>query len=347
MISIIIPLYNLCGEGRYLQKCLDSLIDQTYDDFEVLLMENGSTDDTVEVASQYVEKDKRFKLFILEEQGIANARNEGLNRAQGEYICFIDGDDYVSNDYLESLINTFSISDNIDIAIVPCKLIYIKDNKIKPFTSDYTPRILDSSNIDQLFSDGMVWAKMYRRAIIENNNVRFDKSLYGVDDVLFSSEIKLLSNKIAITDIGTYYYIQGRNGQASSSKMKDSANSHLLLVSKLEEIFKKYNKYEEYKGYIDKIFISIFVGYDFALTPLAKMDKIEAKLFINNNLEKIMKINPDKNACPKWMINWYNRFKYAASHGYGVIFIKIMRTYRNIILNPLGIKYKGDMFIKK
>lgn len=347
MISIIIPLYNLCGEGRYLQKCLDSIIRQTYKNYEVLLMENGSTDDTVEVASEYVNNDNRFKLFILTEQGIANARNEGLNRAAGEYVCFIDGDDFISDDFLENLIKTITSSSNIDIAIAPCRLLYIKDNKIKPFTSDYTPRIISDGNIAPLFSDGMVWAKLFRRSIIENSQVRFDKSLYGVDDVLFSSEIKLLARNIAITDNGIYYYIQGRNGQASASKMKDSANSHLLLVHKLEELFSKYNKYIEYKGYIDKIFISIFTGYDFALTPLAKMPESDVELFIKNNMKKIIETSPDSNACPKWMVKWYNRFKKAAVRGNGFKFIKFMRIYRNIILQPLGIKYKGDKFLNK
>ena len=161
MISIIIPLYNLCNYGGgidcYLKKCLDSLLSQTYTDFEVLLMENGSTDNTVAVAEEYVNKDSRFKLHILTEKGIANARNEGLDRAEGEYICFIDGDDFVSNDFLEQLITTINLQPDIDIAIAPCQLLYIKDNKLKPFTSDYTPRIIDNGNIAPLFSDGMVW----------------------------------------------------------------------------------------------------------------------------------------------------------------------------------------------
>lgn len=347
MISIIIPLYNLCGEGRFLQKCLDSLLAQSFNDFEVLLMENGSTDDTVEVAKGYCEQDKRFKLHILTEKGIANARNEGLKAASGDFICFIDGDDFVSTDFLQTLFDTINLESNIDIAVVPCKLYNIKNGITKDFTSDYNPRIISDGNIAPLFSDGMVWAKLYRHSVIKEFNILFDKSLYGVDDVLFSSEMKLTAKKIAISNKGVYYYIQGRNGQASASKMTDSANSHLLLVTKLEELFKKYNKYEDYKGYIDKIFISIFTGYDFALTPLAKMNNTQINEIISLNYNKIINIIPDETACPKWQIKWYNRFKKAVKKGKGAFCIKFMRKYRNIILQPLGIKYKGDKFINK
>ena len=108
MVSIIIPLHNLGLKGSYcLKRCLDSILAQKYDDFEVLLMENGSSDDTVEVAKTYCQKDNRFKLHILDTIGIANARNEGLKIAAGEYVSFIDGDDAISDNFLK---NTNNIS---------------------------------------------------------------------------------------------------------------------------------------------------------------------------------------------------------------------------------------------
>lgn len=94
MLSVVIPLHNLGYKGDYcLKMCLDSILAQTYNDYEVLLMENGSTDDTIKIAEEYCKKDNRFKLHILDTIGVSNARNKGIELAKGEYIAFIDGDD--------------------------------------------------------------------------------------------------------------------------------------------------------------------------------------------------------------------------------------------------------------
>lgn len=342
MISIIIPLYNLGSNGDYcLKKCLDSILAQTYTDFEVLLMENGSTDDTVDIADEYIKKDNRFKLFILSEQGIANARNEGIEAAKGEYITFIDGDDYISNDYLESLHNAYSVSNGIGLAIVPCYLDYINENKRKILPLDYTSRVLDESNKIEIFSDGTVWAKLYSKEILNKNNIRFDKELFGVDDNLFISEYRLCINKISITNNGCYNYVQGRKGQTTLNKMQTMVESGIKLNQKLYDVYTKHKAQEKYKGYLDYELIMLFIGKDFASSALIKMPKQFIQNTINIFKDRLINIIPDPVYCAEWQIKWFKRFIYFTKKGYGAAFLKFMRKYRNFILQPLGIKYKG------
>lgn len=342
MISIIIPLHNLGKNGDYcLKKCLDSIIAQTYTDFEVLLMENGSTDDTVAVAEEYVNKDSRFKLHILTEKGIANARNEGLDRAAGEYVCFIDGDDYISFDFLENLYNAFILDKNIGLSILPCYLDYVKNNKKKILPLDYTTRILDKGHKIEVFNNGTVWAKLYSKDILDRYNIRFDTNLFGVDDNLFISEYRLCIDKISITNKGSYFYVQGRKGQTTLNKMQQMVDSCILLNQKLYNIYEKHNAQNKYKSFLDYELIKLFIGKDFASAAIIKMPKSYINNAINLFMDRLVNITPDPVYCPEWQIKWFNRFLFFAKKGYGALFLKFMRKYRNFILQPLGIKYKA------
>lgn len=342
MITIIIPLHNLGSKGDYcLRQCLDSIINQTYTDFEVLLMENGSIDDTVDIAREYCNKDIRFRLYILDTVGIANARNKGIEYACGEYITFIDGDDYISDDYLESLYNAYTQNDSIELAIAPCYLYYIKSNKKRQLPLDYTHRVLNKSSKIEVFSDGTVWAKLYSAKILNKYNIRFDNELFGVDDTLFISEYRLCINNIAVTDKGSYYYIQGRKGQTSHDKYKMMVDSGIKLNIKLYDLYSKYNN--EYKNFIDYELLIFFIGKNFASSALIKMPT----KYITNTIaifqDRIFNIILDSKYCADWQINWFKKFIFFAKKGYGALFLKFMRVYRNLVLSPLGIKYKSKI----
>lgn len=342
MISVIIPLHNLGSKGDYcLKKCLDSLLIQTYKDFEVLLMENGSTDDTVDVAKEYCNKDGRFKLFILDTTGIANARNKGIANSEGMYITFIDGDDYVSKDYLENLYNPYISHDNTGLSIVPCYLDYVKKNKLKKLPLNYTARVLDNESKIEIFSDGTVWAKLYSKKILDENNIQFDTELFGVDDNLFISEYRLCVDNIAISDKGAYYYVQGRTGQTTINRMNNMLDGIIKLNTKLYNVYLKHNVQEKYKSFLDYELIMLFMGKDFASTALSKMPKVYIDNTIKTFENRLLQIIPDTVYCAEWQIKWFKRFIFFAKHGYGSFFLKFMRFYRNIILQPLGIKYKA------
>ena len=131
-ISIIIPIYN---SEKYLTHCLDSILKQTYQDFEVILVNDGSTDNSAKICDNYTITDARFKVIHKQNQGVSIARNTGISYAKGEYISFIDSDDWIENDYLKNMINVADSSSDIIISGAICdytdkqsKKLSVKDN---------------------------------------------------------------------------------------------------------------------------------------------------------------------------------------------------------------------------
>lgn len=344
MISIIIPLYNLgCSGDNCLIRCLDSIKKQSYNDYEVLLMENGSTDDTVEIANRYVSTDDRFKLFILDEKGISNARNKGIENSTGEYITFIDGDDYISENYLESMVKEMEKNSEIDLVVTQCSMHYIKNNKFKLLPTDYTPRILDKDSIIEIYQDGTIWAKLYKSSIIKDNKIYLRKDLFGVDDTLFIAEYRILTNKASIINNSTYFYIQGRQGQTSANKYNEMADGILKLYELLKEVFNKHNVYDKYSGYIHQQLINFFIGKDFATTFILKLDKKKVVGIINKYKKELNSIVPDATYSTDWQIKWFRLFKYFMNINLGYPFLRYMKIYRNSVLNTFGIKRKGKV----
>ncbi|MFB4033716.1 glycosyltransferase family 2 protein, partial [Streptococcus pneumoniae] len=124
LISIVIPIYNV---ENYLRQCLDSIVAQTYQNFECLLINDGSPDHSADICREYVSKDSRFRYFEKENGGVSSARNLGIEHSKGEYITFIDSDDWVDSDYLEVLYTTL-LEEGADIAVSTYKKFNLKNN---------------------------------------------------------------------------------------------------------------------------------------------------------------------------------------------------------------------------
>lgn len=104
IITVIIPVYN---SEKYLEKTIKSILEQTYNNYELILIDNGSTDNSAEICKKYQEKDKRVKFYIQSKKGVSNARNMGIEKATGEFICFVDSDDYIEKDMLNSYMDIY------------------------------------------------------------------------------------------------------------------------------------------------------------------------------------------------------------------------------------------------
>ena len=124
LISIKVPIYNV---ENYLRQCLDSIVSQTYQNFECLLINDGSSDNSADICREYIEKDSRFRYFEKENVGVSSARNLGIERSKGQYITFIDSDDWVDSEYLEVLYRAL-IEEKADIAITTYKQFNMDDN---------------------------------------------------------------------------------------------------------------------------------------------------------------------------------------------------------------------------
>lgn len=230
-ISIIIPVYN---SENYLRECLDSITKQTFTDFEVLLINDGSTDKSGIICDEYAAKDSRFKVFHKENGGVSSARNLGLHNAKGEWITFVDSDDLIEEDALKNFILTNS--DQIDFFLFGVKkLIDEKEVTFFYFENDQVFSVLEFINkypLCQYFAEP--WSKFFKSSIIKINNITFDESLSWGEDSLFNVQyLKYCSNVKVLTENG-YLYRELKTGLSST---KVDASSKLLLIQKLKFAF--------------------------------------------------------------------------------------------------------------
>lgn len=224
MVSIIIPVYNV---GPYLRECLDSVVNQTYRDWEGILIDDGSTDDSGAICDEYASKDRRFRVIHQANQGINSVRNRGLKETTGEYIAWVDSDDVVHPRWLETLHSIITTND-CDIAVVEYRNWYngqinIDDN-IKIAGARFIP--LDQA-IDQVLNSGIkgftsnLWTKMYRREIIGESSLVFD----WAEDLDFNIQMIIKGARIYCTETPLYFYrIRGNsitNGRDQDYLLRD------------------------------------------------------------------------------------------------------------------------------
>ena len=210
LISIIVPVYNV---ENYLRQCLDSIMGQTYQNFECLLINDGSPDYSADICSEYVFKDSRFRYFEKENGGVSSARNLGIEHSKGEYITFIDSDDWVDSDYLEILYNAL-IDENADISVSTYKRFHMADNcwYFHSFQRGYEKKIFTGSElIDNLqllssfdHSYGSVCGKLVKSVRVET--IRFNEETTLGEDMEFWYKLYLISDKIVYVNKDTYIY---------------------------------------------------------------------------------------------------------------------------------------------
>lgn len=203
MISIIVPVYNV---ENFVARCLDSIIHQTFEDFEVQLVDDGSTDQSGTICDEYARKDHRIKVIHTPNRGVSSARNKGLENASGEYICFIDSDDFVHPLFLELLYQAITFS-SADIAICGREK---KNNDIINDLDCYDPK-LEIKKIDYLdyvndINCNNVWTKIYRHGILINHY--FDPDLSYSEDAVFNFSLicSVKDLKLVKIDLPLYYY---------------------------------------------------------------------------------------------------------------------------------------------
>lgn len=221
MVSVIVPVYNV---EKYLPSCIESVINQTYMDWELLLVDDGSTDNSGKICDEYGEKDKRIKVFHKENGGVSSARNLGLDKANGEYVAFLDADDYVDADLYENALKSIGSNDMIffNYSMYENGKIYrVHQSGLKELAENPKNFMLfygDNSRkfISQNFCEDTVLSVfsvriVYRKSFIDKNNLRFDIRIKSGEDRIFIFNALLNTDNIAYNDdlYGYYYYIRG------------------------------------------------------------------------------------------------------------------------------------------
>lgn len=223
LISVMIPAYNA---EKYIGRCLESLKNQTYSNIEIVIVNDGSKDNTQLICEEYVNKDSRFRLINQKNGGEGAARNKGLSEAKGKYLCFVDADDYVYPEFVE---NMYKMKQEYQAGMVICGFTELKEQEIINQTSGDIQIMNQEDAMEKLLKEdsfkGYVWNKMFDMDIIRNNKLQFDKSLAVWTDVLFVFQYMLSIEKVIFNPKPMYYYIYV---ETSASH----ATNHLLGVEK-------------------------------------------------------------------------------------------------------------------
>lgn len=219
LVSVIIPIYN---QEKNLKRCLDSVVEQTYKHLEVILVDDGSTDNSFEICRDYAERYGWIVLHIAN-GGVSNARNRGLDKASGKYVLFVDSDDYISDNYIEAL---YDMVKNGDCDIVYSKLAEVKDGNIKEIDEQsITKQIIDVSceyDYEKSYMLRHVHSSIYSKELI--GDTRFRQDIHVGEDAFFLSQLIVKSNhKVGYITESTYYYViyetSGNHGTVNDRKM--------------------------------------------------------------------------------------------------------------------------------
>lgn len=224
MVSIIIPVYNV---KPYLKRCVESVLNQSYTDFETILVDDGSTDGSSAICDEYLERDTRIRVIHKENGGLSDARNAGINAAVGEYIIFVDSDDFLDKDALDIL--TKEIRPGVDIIIGGYKKII--GNQMVLFTCDgietgkeYTPY----DYLKRVRIDVVAWGNLYRRQYMLDHKLFYRKGFIHEDNELFP-RLYLNADKIVGTG-GTVYNYVVRDGSIQTGTMTPVRKKSLKII---------------------------------------------------------------------------------------------------------------------
>ncbi len=235
-ISIIIPIYNV---EQYLSKCIDSVLAQTHTNFELLLINDGSTDNSGKICDEYAARDSRIRVFHTENGGVSSARNLGLDNATGEWVSFVDSDDYVQSNFLE-LLHSRAVEANADIVI--CNF-YLEKEGAKTLRR----QVIESNNSDiylrEIFDNkcmGAMWNKLIKHELYIKYNIHFPQEIFYCEDVCALT--KLMCNKLNIAYVDQPLYNHIYNSQSITRNInKNTILNRMLFIDYIELNFNSYN----------------------------------------------------------------------------------------------------------
>ena len=238
-VSVIVPIYNV---EKYLEKCINSLLSQTLEDIQIILVNDGSKDNSGNIAKEY-EKNNNDRVIYVEKEngGLSDARNYGLKYATGDFIAFLDSDDYIEKNAYEEMYNK-AIEENADY--VECDFIWEFPNKIR------VDKQYPYKNKKEMLSFVRVvaWNKLIKRQLIIDNNLEFPKGL-RYEDIEFTYKLIPFVNKFAYVDKSFIHYVQ-REGSIANVQNERTAEIFTVLDNVIE-FYKKNNIYEEYRNELE------------------------------------------------------------------------------------------------
>lgn len=234
LISFIIPVYNV---EKYITKCIDSILTQTFEDYEIILVDDGSSDASGEICDFYAEKHLNINVIHKKNGGLSDARNAGIKIAKGDYIAFVDSDDYIGKDILQK-VEPF-LKSGRDVLFLNAIKIF-PDGSTIPLGDGYDAQLINQSEKNEILEHiaklpkfpGSACTKMIRREIIIKNNLFFQKGLLS-EDIDWTIRLLCVANTFAYFEDGDYYfYRQSREGSITSSSSDKGLECLCYIISK-------------------------------------------------------------------------------------------------------------------
>ncbi len=252
LVSIIVPIYNV---EQYLRQCIESLITQTYCNIEIILVDDESPDNSPIICDEYANQDDRIKVIHKVNGGVSSARNVGIECAHGEWITFVDGDDYLEEFIIEKAMKTLKNSDcaEKDVPLVQWNYSILKKGKIEKQSNLYiknmNKELLYAFAIGSIFTNqevqlkglGCPWGKLFSSTVLKKNEIRFDEKIYMAEDRLFVWQyLKYLTNLIVVNENGYLYRIHsesacGRYKEDFFEQVSASIKAFLLLRDEIQD----------------------------------------------------------------------------------------------------------------
>lgn len=301
-VSVIVPVYNV---EKYIKKCLNSLVNQTLDEVEIVVVNDGSPDNSQRIIDEYTKKYKNVKSYVKENGGLSDARNYGIKKATGKYISFVDSDDYIRKDMLEKMYN-YAIQKNFDVVVCDSINVY----------SDGTEILIKSNNNysdndvkNYIISPPMACTRLFKKSIFDK--IEFKKNIY-YEDLEMTPKVVNLTKKIGFVSEGLYYYVQRDGSIMKQNVFNDKLlNIFDVLKSNKDLLEKEFPQEIEYM-YITHLLRTAslrFLDYDNGKEYVYKIHNIMKKYF------------------PKWKNNEYYK-----KSSFKLRTICILAYNRNILL---------------
>ncbi len=285
MISVIIPVYNV---EKYLSRCLDTVLAQSFeDDLEIICVNDGSTDASPEILQAYAKFDPRIRIINKENGGLSSARNVGISVANGEYILFVDSDDWISTNTVEVLYKN-AVENNSDVVLFG----YVKGN------SDLSPKtfmgVIECQQFPifnaEIVSESMlkllpvsVWCKFYKTDFLKGNNITFIENII-YEDVPFWAEVFTQAKTISYINEPLYFYRENREGQITK-QIDESVFDVIKCYEIVENAYKKHRLYEKYKYSIQMLMMLDFMSKYYIVNPDLKQKLFNSYKSLNKNID--------------------------------------------------------------
>lgn len=292
-VSVIIPVYKA---EKYLAVCVDSVLQQTYKELEVILVEDGSPDQCGQICDEYAKKDSRVKVIHKENQGVSMARNTGLELATGEYVQFVDSDDYLDIHMIETLVNALeeSKADLVLCGFYEKNLNFDRVSKAEEDVGVYEKAQFLKGIMKNPYSFhyGVLWNKLFKREKI--GNLRFLADMDFGEDLIFNLHYFGCCHTIRVIDEPLYYYIRYNmdslmyiqaEGKREFSSYLRYLEKRLLLFERYQNFYKEQGLYKAYANQVNEYLLKVYVSEKIEIKRrhMTKQEKKQCLALLNEN----------------------------------------------------------------